>query len=233
MLLAVLKSSYYHRQDKEWKISKRAQGRVESSLLICLLHKITAWCLNSLWHITNLQMTLCFFFFNKKCDLFFRVSFQAVKLLLDEFELICVPVLPGFVQMLAMKEKHMRQRKPHRLSLRHPAPILRPNPMSSHSACSSREFCMTCAAPRDKGRMGCWCPHGEAGGVGGLQGGGRERVESWGLVLGKGAERAHTKASICMCGGISSSTTSPALGHWPLCRIHIKNSSSVKMTPRD
>lgn len=25
---------------------------------------------------------------------------------------------------------------------------------------------MTCAAPRDKGRMGCCCPDGEAGGVG-------------------------------------------------------------------
>lgn len=25
---------------------------------------------------------------------------------------------------------------------------------------------MTCAAPRDKGWMGCCCPHGEAGGAG-------------------------------------------------------------------
>lgn len=45
---------------------------------------------------------------------------------------------------------------------------------------------MTCAAPRDKGWMGCCCPHGEAGGAGEevvvegglLQEGGRERVES-------------------------------------------------------
>lgn len=78
---------------------------------------------------------------------------------------------------------------------------------------------MTCAAPSDKGRMGCCCPHEEAGGVGGkgeegfLQGGGREWVESWAMVVGKGAERGHTKASVCMCGGVPSSTTSPALGH--------------------
>lgn len=45
---------------------------------------------------------------------------------------------------------------------------------------------MTCAAPRDKGRMGCCYPDGEAGGVGCvcgsgggvLQEAGRERVES-------------------------------------------------------
>lgn len=71
--------------------------------------------------------------------------------------------------------------------MRRPAPILQINPMSSHSACSSREFCMTCAAPRDKGRMGFCCPDGEAvewavvvvlGGRGLLQEGGRDRVES-------------------------------------------------------
>lgn len=60
----------------------------------------------------------------------------------------------------------MRRRKPHQLIWRHPAPILNPNPMSSHSACSSREFCMTYAAPRDKGWTGCCCPHGEVGEVG-------------------------------------------------------------------
>lgn len=33
-------------------------------------------------------------------------------------------------------------------------------------------------------------------------------------------------------GAVSSSpSTSPALGHWPRCKIHIKNSSPVKMTP--
>lgn len=89
---------------------------------------------------------------------------------MDGFELIYLSVLPLFVQMLAVKERPMRQRKPHRLSLRHPAPISKPNPMSSHSACSSREFCMTCAAPSDKGWMGCCCPYGEAGGVGGEEG---------------------------------------------------------------
>lgn len=50
-------------------------------------------------------------------------------------------------------------------------------------------------------------------GVGVLQGGRRERVENWGMDLGKGAEWRHTKASMCICGGVSSSTTSPALGH--------------------
>lgn len=29
----------------------------------------------------------------------------------------------------------------------------------------------------------------------------------------KGAEKEHTEASVCMCGGVSSSTNSPALGH--------------------
>lgn len=66
-----------------------------------------------------------------------------------------------------------------------------------------------------------------------LQGGRRVRVENWSLAVGKGAERGHTQASVCMCGGVSSPTTSPALGHWPLCRIHIKYSCPVKMTPRD
>lgn len=140
----------------------------------------------------------------------FLEGFFQATLWLDEFELLCLPVLPWFVQPFAVKERHMRQGKPHRLFLRSRAPILKPNPMSSHSACSSREFCMTCAAPRDKGRMGCCCPHGEAGG---LQGGGREWVGSWDMVVGKGAEWGHTKASVCMCGGVSSSTTSPALGH--------------------
>lgn len=68
--------------------------------------------------------------------------------------------------MLAVKERHMRRRKPHQLIRRHPARILKPNPMSSHSACSSREFCMTYAAPRDKGWPGCCCPHREAGEMG-------------------------------------------------------------------
>lgn len=117
---------------------------------------------------------------------------------------------PVFAQMMSAKERRMRQRKPHRRSRRHPAPILKPNPMSSHSACSSREFCMTYAAPRDKGGMGCCCPHGKMG-----------------------VECVCTKASVCMYGGVSSSTTSPALGHWPLCKINIKNSGSVKMTPQD
>lgn len=121
--------------------------------------------------------------------------------------------------------------KPRWLRLRRPAPILKPNPMSSHSACSSREFCMTCAAPRDKGRMEC-PDGGEAGEAGRrLQEGGRERVEIQGLaVKGNGRRRGHTAVPVCMWGGFSSSTTSPTLGHWPLCRIHIKNSGPVKMT---
>lgn len=124
----------------------------------------------------------------KQCVLSLRVS-----LWLEGFELIYLPVLPGFVQMLAVKERHMRQRKPHRRSLRHPAPILKPNPMSSHSACSSREFCMTCAAPRDKGRDGVSSWRGGWRGWGGvLQGGGRDRVESWGMVVGeRGGERTY------------------------------------------
>lgn len=110
----------------------------------------------------------------------------------------------------------------------------------THTACSSREFCMTCAAPRDKGRMGCCCPHGEAGGVGGksvcVWGGCYKTVggNRWSARLRlwrKGRSGDVLKASVSVCGGVSSSTTSPALGHWPLCRIHIKNSSPVKMTP--
>lgn len=111
---------------------------------------------------------------------------------------------PVFVQ----KKRHMRRRKPHRPFSE--APCL--NPMSSHSACSSREFCMTCTAPRDKGWMGCCCPHREVGVdcavcVCGLRGGGwsqwgrREWVEE-GMVVGKGVERG--------VWGVSSSTTSPA-----------------------
>lgn len=107
---------------------------------------------------------LCFWITMMQCS--FLEGFFQVTPWLDDFELIYLPVLCDFVQMLAVKERHMRQRKPPQLPLRHPAPILKPNPMRSHSACSSREFCMTCAAPRDKGRIGRCCPHGEAAGVG-------------------------------------------------------------------
>lgn len=99
----------------------------------------------------------------------------------------------------------MGQRKPHWLCLRRPAPIWKPNPMSSHSACSSREFCMTCAAPRDKGRMGCCCPDGEAGGVG-LVGGYKKvggngwRVRVW--LWGKGRRRDILRP-LCACVGES------------------------------
>ncbi|KAK5921377.1 hypothetical protein CgunFtcFv8_025086 [Champsocephalus gunnari] len=88
------------------------------------------------------------------------------------------------------------------------APVLKPNPMSSHSACSSREFCMTCAAPRDKGRIGCCCPHGGAGSVVGEGWGGcyeevggngwRVGVRLW----GKG-RRVDTLRPLCACVGES------------------------------
>lgn len=68
--------------------------------------------------------------------------------------------------------------------------------MSSHSACSSREFCMTCAAPKNKGRMRC--PDGEA----------VEWVNRKGGVTQEGGvgRRGHTEAPVCMCGGVSSSS---------------------------
>jgi len=94
--------------------------------------------------------------------------FQA-PLWVDGFELIYVPVLPLFVHIWPLREATPALSEA-------PAPVLKPNPMSSHSACSSREFCMTCAAPSDKGRMGCGCPHGEAGAGGGRWGGGGVRV---------------------------------------------------------
>lgn len=62
-----------------------------------------------------------------------------------------------------------------------------------------------------------------------LQGGRRTRV----CAVGKGVERGHTQSSVCMCGGASAPSTSPAFGDWPLCSIHIKYSCPVKMTPRD
>lgn len=54
MLICVLKSSFFHKKDKEWKISIRAQGRVER----CLLCIITAGCLNFWRHIHSIQINL-------------------------------------------------------------------------------------------------------------------------------------------------------------------------------
>lgn len=65
----------------------------------------------------------------------------------------------------------MKEKKAHGAEeATQPTRISKPNPMSSHSACTSREFCMTCAATRDKGRMGCWCPPGRVGEMSGCWG---------------------------------------------------------------
>lgn len=125
--------------------------------------KVTARCVN-FWKISLTFRWLCFWIIFKQCVLWFDLKPFIFQLCL------------GLCKCWLWRQRHMRRRKPHWLGLRRPAPILKPNPMSSHSACSSREFCMTCAAPRDKGRMGFCCPDG--GAVGGLlQEGGRERVE--------------------------------------------------------
>lgn len=58
MLLAVWTSSLYHRKDKEWKISRRAQGRVESSVSMCVLRKSNSQVCKLLKDIPDLQMTL-------------------------------------------------------------------------------------------------------------------------------------------------------------------------------
>lgn len=60
----------------------------------------------------------------------------------------------------------------------------------------------------------------------------------WGVVLQEGGREGVGEELGLDCGergkggAVSSSpSTSPALGHWPRCKIHIKNSSPVKMTP--
>ncbi len=57
MLLSVLKSSYYHRKDKEWKISRRAQGRVDSSVLMFVTQNNSQVSKLLKTYILNLQMT--------------------------------------------------------------------------------------------------------------------------------------------------------------------------------
>lgn len=60
-------------------------------------------------------------------------------------------------------------------------------------------------------------------------GGNGWRVRVW--LWGNG-RRGDILRPLCACVGESHHpATSPALGHWPLCRIHIKNSGPVKMTP--
>ena len=80
---------------------------------------------------------------------------------------------------------------------------------------------------------GGWSGWGGGGGCGEgcykKVGGNGWRVRVW--LWGKG-RRGDILRPLCACVGESHHpATSPALGHWPLCRIHIKNSGPVKMTP--
>lgn len=71
MLFAIWTSSVYHRKDKEWNISRRAQGRVEISVAMCVLRNNNSQVCKLLKDILDLQLTL---FLNYLCVLWLDLN---------------------------------------------------------------------------------------------------------------------------------------------------------------